>query len=48
MYFGIVRTKSKTSNGSEKGGRRGRGRPRRTWEDCVMKGKTFADMKRLA
>jgi hypothetical protein len=32
--------------------RRGRGRPRRTWEDCVIdvarrKGKT-ADMKRLA
>jgi hypothetical protein len=33
--------------------RRGRGRPRRTWEDCVIdaarrKGKTLADMKRLA
>jgi hypothetical protein len=28
--------------------RRGKGRPRRTWEDCVMKGKTLADMKRLA
>jgi hypothetical protein len=33
--------------------RRGRGRPRRTWEDCVTdvarrKGKTSADMKRLA
>jgi hypothetical protein len=31
----------------------GRGRPRRTWEDCVMdvvrrKGKTLADMRRLA
>jgi hypothetical protein len=28
--------------------RRGRGRPRKTWEDCVMKGKTLADLKRLA
>jgi hypothetical protein len=33
--------------------RRGRGRPRKTWEDCVMdaarrKGKNLADMKRLA
>ena len=33
--------------------RRGRRRPRRTWEDCVIdvarrKGKTLADMKRLA
>jgi hypothetical protein len=33
--------------------RRGRGRPRKTWEDCVIdvarrKGKTLADMKRLA
>jgi hypothetical protein len=33
--------------------RRGRGRLRRTWEDCVIdvarrKGKTLADMKRLA
>jgi hypothetical protein len=33
--------------------RRGRGIPRRTWEDCVIdvarrKGKTLADMKRLA
>ena len=33
--------------------RRGRGRPRRTWEDCVIdaarrKGNTLADMKRLA
>jgi hypothetical protein len=33
--------------------RRGRGRPRRTWEDCVIdaarrKRKTLADMKRLA
>jgi hypothetical protein len=33
--------------------RRGRGRPRRTREDCVIdvagrKGKTLADMKRLA
>jgi hypothetical protein len=33
--------------------RRGRGRPRRTWEDCVIdvarrKGKTLANMKRLA
>jgi hypothetical protein len=32
---------------------RGRGRPRRTWEDCVIdagrrKRKTLADMKRLA
>jgi hypothetical protein len=32
--------------------KRGTGRPRRTWEDCVIdvarrKGKTFADMKRL-
>jgi hypothetical protein len=32
--------------------RRGRGRPRRTWEDCVIdlakrKGKNLADMKRL-
>ena len=31
--------------------RRGRGRPRRTWEDCVIdvarrKGKTLADLKR--
>ena len=33
--------------------RRGRGRPRKTWEDCVIdvarrRGKTLADMKRLA
>jgi hypothetical protein len=33
--------------------RRGKGIPRRTWEDCVIdvarrKGKTSADMKRLA
>jgi hypothetical protein len=33
--------------------RRGRGRPRRTWEDCMIdvarrKGRTLADMKRLA
>jgi hypothetical protein len=33
--------------------RRGRGRPRKTWEDCVIdvtrrKGKTLADMTRLA
>jgi hypothetical protein len=33
--------------------RRGRGRPRKIWEDCVIdvawrKGKTLADMKRLA
>jgi hypothetical protein len=33
--------------------RRGRGRPRRTWEDCVIdvarrKGKTLADLRRLA
>jgi hypothetical protein len=33
--------------------RGGRGRPRRTWEDCVIvvaraKGKTLSDMKRLA
>ena len=33
--------------------RRGRGRPRRTWEDCVIdvarrKGKTFVELKRLA
>jgi hypothetical protein len=33
--------------------RRGRGRPRKTWEDCVIdavrrKGKTFVDLKRLA
>jgi hypothetical protein len=33
--------------------RRGRGRRRKTWEDCVIdvarrKGKTLADMKRLA
>jgi hypothetical protein len=33
--------------------RRGRGRPRRTWEDCVIDvtrrtGKTLADMQRLA
>jgi hypothetical protein len=33
--------------------RRGRGRPRRTWEDCVVdvarrKGKTLADLRRLA
>jgi hypothetical protein len=33
--------------------RRGRGRPRRTWEDCVVdvarrKGKTFVELKRLA
>jgi hypothetical protein len=33
--------------------RRGRGRPRKTWEDCVIdvarrKGKTLADVKRLA
>jgi hypothetical protein len=33
--------------------RRGRGRPRKTWEDCVTdvakrKGKTFVELKRLA
>jgi hypothetical protein len=33
--------------------RRGRGRPRKTWENCVIdvarrKGKTLAEMKRLA
>ena len=33
--------------------RRGRGRPRNTWEDCVIdvarrEGKTFAELKRLA
>jgi hypothetical protein len=33
--------------------RRGRGRPRRTWEDCVIdtakrKGKPFVELKRLA
>jgi hypothetical protein len=33
--------------------RRSRGRPRRTWEDCVIeaarrKGKTLADLRRLA
>jgi hypothetical protein len=33
--------------------RRGRGRPRKTWEDCVIdvarrKGKILADMKRRA
>jgi hypothetical protein len=33
--------------------RRGRGRPRKTWEDCVIdvarrKGKTLADLRRLA
>jgi hypothetical protein len=33
--------------------RRGTGRPKKTWEDCVIdvarrKGKTLADMKRLA
>jgi hypothetical protein len=33
--------------------RRGRGRPRNTWEDCVIdvarrKGKTFVELKRLA
>ena len=33
--------------------RRGRGRPRKTWEDCVIdvarrKGQALADMKRLA
>jgi hypothetical protein len=33
--------------------RRGRGRPRKIWEDCVIdvarrKGKTLADLKRLA
>jgi hypothetical protein len=33
--------------------RRGRGKPRKTWEDCVIdvarrEGKTSADMKRLA
>ena len=33
--------------------RRGRGRPRKNWEECVIdvarrKGKTLADMKRLA
>jgi hypothetical protein len=32
--------------------RRGRGRPRKTWEDCVIdvtrrKGKTFVELKRL-
>jgi hypothetical protein len=33
--------------------RRGRGRPRRTWEDCVIdearrRGKTLANLRRLA
>ena len=33
--------------------RRGKGRPRKTWEDCVIdaarrKGKTFVELKRLA
>jgi hypothetical protein len=33
--------------------RRGRGRPRKTWEECVIdvarrKGKTFVELKRLA
>jgi hypothetical protein len=33
--------------------RRGRGRPRKTWEDCVIdvamrKAKTFVELKRLA
>jgi hypothetical protein len=45
--------KTKTGYGNQKGERRGRGRPRRTWEDGVMdaarrKAKTLADMKRLA
>jgi hypothetical protein len=33
--------------------RRGKGRPRKTWEDCVTdaarrKGKTFVELKRMA
>jgi hypothetical protein len=45
------KSKEAVEAGREK--RRGRGRPRRTWEDCVIdaarrKGKTLADMKRLA
>jgi hypothetical protein len=45
--------KTKTGNGGQKGERRGRGRPRKTWDDCVIdvarrKGKTFVELKRLA
>jgi hypothetical protein len=45
--------KQKQSMEARKEKRRSRGRPRRTWEDCVIdvakrKGKTSADLRRLA
>jgi hypothetical protein len=48
-----VYRKPKQTKEARREKRRGRGRPRRTWEDCVIdaarrKGKTLADMKRLA
>jgi hypothetical protein len=53
----VVRTqdyrKPKQAMEARREKRRGSGRPRRTWEDCVIdvarrKGKTLAGMKRLA
>jgi hypothetical protein len=45
--------KPKQAMEARRGKRRGIGRPRRTWEDCVIdmarrKGKTLADLRRLA
>jgi hypothetical protein len=45
--------KSKLDMEARREKRRGRGRPRRTWEDCVIdvarrKGKTLVDLRRLA
>jgi hypothetical protein len=45
--------KSKPGIAARREKRRGRGRPRKTWEDCVIdvarrKGNTLADMRRLA
>jgi hypothetical protein len=45
--------KPKQAVEAKMGKRRGRGRPRKTWKDCVIdvariKGKTFVELKRLA
>jgi predicted transcriptional regulator len=45
--------KSKQAMDARREKRRGRGRPRKTWENCVVdvarrKGNILADMKRLA
>ena len=56
-YAHVVRMqdyrKPKQAMVARRGKRRGGGRPRKTWEDCVInvarrKGKTLADMRRLA